>query len=239
MSGGQISCPSCGAKLRTASPLQPGKRVRCPKCHEPFTIPKLEPESQETVVEIDEDDQESAAQIDEDDQEQGKSARRQGLPFPTSAKIAAIIWLVFGGLLLVNAVVTLAFVGLLATAPQQGAPAGAGPKGAGRNPDVPGIAFAIGGCGSAVIALFAAAFLYVGVQTLRGTARDTLGNSIGSIAFGLLNICGGVVNFTANQALNGVVGLACGGALLLAGVLGLAVRGQYKDWRLAQKPLQK
>ncbi|MBV9122015.1 MAG: hypothetical protein JO112_01485, partial [Planctomycetes bacterium] len=34
-----LTCPSCDTTLKTASPLPPGKRVKCPKCGLPFTVP--------------------------------------------------------------------------------------------------------------------------------------------------------------------------------------------------------
>lgn len=34
----KLSCPKCGATLRPPSPLPAGKRARCPKCSEVFTV---------------------------------------------------------------------------------------------------------------------------------------------------------------------------------------------------------
>jgi hypothetical protein len=40
----KITCPECDAVLKPAKPLTPGKRVKCPKCGHPMTIPDDEPE---------------------------------------------------------------------------------------------------------------------------------------------------------------------------------------------------
>ncbi len=37
-----LTCPSCGAILKTAQPLPAGKRVRCPKCKSIVTVPEAE-----------------------------------------------------------------------------------------------------------------------------------------------------------------------------------------------------
>jgi hypothetical protein len=68
-----------------------------------------------------------------------------------------------------------------------------------------------------VIALVSVAFLYVGVQTVRARARDTLGNGIGSIILGLL------------AAASGGATLA-GLGLISAGILALVARNDYKDF---------
>src|SRR5438093_13724534 len=32
-------CPECGAQLRPANPVAPGKKLRCPKCDTVFAVP--------------------------------------------------------------------------------------------------------------------------------------------------------------------------------------------------------
>src|SRR5438876_1772157 len=32
-------CPECGAQLRPANPVAPGKKLRCPKCETVFAVP--------------------------------------------------------------------------------------------------------------------------------------------------------------------------------------------------------
>jgi hypothetical protein len=106
-------------------------------------------------------------------------------------------------------------------------------------------------CGVIFVILIGAVFLNVGVQSVRGTARDTLGNGIGSILFGLLY--GGAGTFlmigsfflhtlaaeTETAALMlgifGTIALLCGLGLLAAGVMALVGRDEYKAWRRAEK----
>ena len=35
----KIACPECGATLKSANPMPPGKKVKCPKCGVGFTVP--------------------------------------------------------------------------------------------------------------------------------------------------------------------------------------------------------
>ena len=161
------------------------------------------------------------------DDDQDISIRRD-VPFPASVRTAGIIWIVMGGLILVNA-----GVNFLITV---GAAAAAGPGG---GPQAAG-----GMCGVALAALFGAAFIVVGVQTIKGTAKDTLGNAIGSFVFGLLNGGAGMLVILAGLAIGrglailfvvlGGISLIAGVALLAAGVLALVGRENYKTWRRAQ-----
>src|SRR5262245_54133871 len=80
--------------------------------------------------------------------------------FPATAVVAGFIWIAFGSLGVLNAVILLSELEGVA---REGVPAGARPI--------------VGG----VVGLIAAVFILVGAQTIRGTARDTLGNGIGSL----------------------------------------------------------
>ena len=60
----------------------------------------------------------------------------------------------------------------------------------------------------------------VGVQSVRGTASDTLGSGIGSVPFGLFLLAGGVAGFWTNP-IAAVVYLPSGAGMLVAGVLAL------------------
>ncbi len=165
---------------------------------------------------------------------------------PRLIRTAGIIWIIFGSLILINTVVNFALVGAAA---RENAAAGAN---AADGAKVIG-----GGCGSFVGIAFGIAFLFVGTQSVNGTAKDTLGNGIGSIVIGLLNaglgavaLLGGLALFTAiaqknagpgaDQAaliitITGGVGLLCGLGLILAGVLALMGRADYKAFRRAGK----
>src|SRR4051794_4957416 len=39
MSQTKVECPECGKVLRPARPIEPGKKVRCPKCEAVFVAP--------------------------------------------------------------------------------------------------------------------------------------------------------------------------------------------------------
>ena len=150
---------------------------------------------------------------------------------PKLVRTAGIIWIVFGALICINAVVNLGI-------------AGAGGSNAGS-----------GACSI----LFGVAFIFVGWQSLKGTAKDTLGNGIGSIVIGILNTGIGALVFIGGLALSagvvpaqaggqplpnqaallitiiGGISIVCGLGLILAGVLALMGRAEYKAYRQAGK----
>jgi hypothetical protein len=157
---------------------------------------------------------------EEDDRpEEYEPAPRQ---LPGRVLTAGIIWILIGGLILVNGLITLVLLMALAAAPD--APAA-----------VKGGFMATGGCTVLLIALFGAAFILVGVQTVKGTAKDTLGNSIGSLVFGALVIAGGIVNMTRGEVIQAGIGILAAGGLIAAGVLALVGRADYRAWRQAQQ----
>src|SRR5262249_9234566 len=135
-----------------------------------------------------------------DDYEEQEPWRGGELPYPSVVRSAGVIWVVFGGLILLNALVNL---GLTVGAQR----ANQGQAGAGVVPFVVGI-------------LFGAVFIHVGVQSIRGTAKDTLGNGIGSIIFGVLNGGWGLLLLLGGAVIGGQVGafvLIVGGIGILAG----------------------
>jgi hypothetical protein len=168
--------------------------------------------------------------FDDDDTELGP-------PFPGKVKVAGYLWIAFGGLGL-----AVYGLGVLVSAA----------LGAGGNK--PG-----GSCGPVCGMLFCAAFIYVGYQTVSGTAKDTLGNSIGSLVFGLLYAAGAAVMVVtaagagplaqpqgqrpANAeglviiaAVSAVVCAAFAAALIGAAAMALTGRSQYREWREANRP---
>jgi hypothetical protein len=169
-------------------------------------------------------------EFDDDDQLERSIRRDTGIP--GSVRTAAVIWIIFGGLILINAVINLVMISAQGAAPAGGGPGGA-PQAA---PQVAG-----GMCGVLFAALFGGAFIFVGVQTTRGTATDTLGNAVGSIVFGVLNGGGGLIVIAAGMALGGMFGaialivggisLVAGVALIVAGILAIVGRAGYKHWR--------
>jgi hypothetical protein len=163
----------------------------------------------------------------EDDWDES-SARRA---VPSLVRTAGIIWIVFGSLMLLNAAVNLVLAGMNGT-------------------NIGGVA-----CG----ALFGIAFVFVGVQSVKGTAKDTLGNGIGSLVIGVLNAGVGALMLIGGLALSsgavaappqaagqpamqqlgliavigGAVSIFAGLGLILAGVLALMGRTDYKVYRRA------
>lgn len=128
--------------------------------------------------------------------------------FPGIVMAAGIIWIIFGGLILMSLLAVAVLIPILV----RGVDAGAA---------LAGLA-SVAGC----LGLFGGVFVMVGVQTVRGTAKDTMGNGVGSILFGLLN----GMNFDLQ---GGGLGLA----LVVAGILAIVGRADYKEWRRGRKAL--
>lgn len=151
---------------------------------------------------------------------------RSGIP--GGVKAAGIIWIGAGSLALFNVAVAL------------------GLQGADNNGNDPGTGT------SCCPGLVGIAFLVCGYQTVTGQSADTRGNAIGSILFGLLQVIVAVVMAIAGvgaRAVGGprpmppevmlvvslVVGVM-GATLITAGVLALAGRQKYLEWRGANGP---
>ena len=170
-----------------------------------------------------------------DDDEENED-RRPTMPIqttnPGSTRAAGIIWVIMGSLV------------LLVTALNLTLGAGTGAGGAEML------------CSAALPVLIGAVFLMVGIQTLNGSAKGTLGNGIGSIIFGVLIGGLGVILFygaffagggggpgapPAVQQLGeaagviimvvAVVYLLTGAMLLVAGILAIKGKTDYLRWR--------
>jgi hypothetical protein len=151
-----------------------------------------------------------------------------GANFPATVYAAGVIWIVFGCVILLNALLTL----FLAPAPPQ----------AGEDQRPPNT------CSVLMGVLFGAVFIHVGLQSVKGPAKDTLGNAVGSILLGLGNGAFGAMMVVGGLATGGTVGVVscvaggvgvlCGLGLLTAGALALAGRSDYKAWRRAQKAVR-
>jgi hypothetical protein len=141
---------------------------------------------------------------------------------PGTVLTAGILWILFGSFLIIYMGINLLAV---FTVPMH------------RDPGLQRGFVGVATCVSILVGLFAAAFLFVGLQTVRGTARDTLGNGIGSLIFGALLLSDGVA-----QGLKGVYVpmllsfLGCCG-LLTAGVLALVGRSAYREYRRSRQPM--
>jgi hypothetical protein len=168
---------------------------------------------------------------DFDDDEPGPLPSVPGL-----ARAAGIIWIVYG----IGGLCT-TILGFVLQAGNQaaGGANAAGPGGG--NPSSP--------CCSIAITI---TFAYCGMQTIKGQAKDTLGNSIGSLVLGLLQFSAGVFFLLAGAEVFGngifdptfalIVGavlLFMGSMLLLAATLGLMGRRAYLDWRAIAHPKKK
>jgi hypothetical protein len=140
---------------------------------------------------------------------------------------AGVIWIVFGSLVLLNFLFGV-LVLMVLTPPELRGP-------------ILGGAF----CTGLIVALFGGVFIHVGVQSISGTAKDTLGNGIGSIIFaGLIGGLGVFGLLAAGAARGGNWGgvvqaaiyLVVGAALITAGVLALIGRDGYRAWRRYSRP---
>ncbi len=145
-------------------------------------------------------------------------------PFPVIVIVAGLIWLAVGTLGMIGTILSM------------------GANGANQQP--PGAA-----CGNCGGGLFAFAFFYCGYQTVKGIATDTRGNSAGSILFGMFQmLAAGFLAFggfgngpqrapggEAMLFVAAIVGFM-GGSLILAGLLGLAGRADYLEWREIHHP---
>lgn len=143
------------------------------------------------------------------------------VPFPGTVLIAGIIWMLIGGFTFAGGLLNMALVG------------------AGNNPGG-----APGGCCGLV---FGIAFLSAGWNSVRGTASDTRGNAVGSIAFGVLyaglaviavvvgvGAAGPAARAPGDDVVMLVTGVVVAGfatLFLAAGILALYGRRQYLDWR--------
>jgi hypothetical protein len=140
------------------------------------------------------------------------------VPLPNQLKIAGYLWVAFGILILLGGLYNLIVM--------------YGPGGLRA-----GVGVAVGGgIGVALIALFGGAFIFVGVQSINGTARDTMGNGIGSLCFAAIELLIGFValaNFGFFFLL--LIPLLAGAGLLVAGVLAIMARADYLDWKKAKK----
>ncbi len=168
---------------------------------------------------------------DERDEEEVEDRRPPQTTNPGSTKAAGIIWVIMGSLVLLSVLANFAV-------------------GVSNQADMGSML-----CGLALPALIGAVFLMVGVQTLKGSAKGTLANGIGSIIFaaligglGALLLLGSA--FVGAVAAKGggpagaagglaatvlmiaaVIYIATGAMLLVAGILAIKGKNDYLRWR--------
>ena len=144
----------------------------------------------------------------------------EGPPFPRTITVAGALLIVFGCLVLLNLLLSLALTFVLA--------GNAGGQAAGS--------FVAGGiCGALFVVLVGAVFIQEGVRGVRGTLRDTLGTGIASIAFGVLVLAAAAFTAIAGGVVQGGFAGLVGAMLVVAGILALVGRGEYRVWRQARK----
>jgi len=139
--------------------------------------------------------------------------------FPVTVMAAGIFWIVLGAVLVLALLIALVGMFMAAQWRQE--------KGE--------VVFG-GLCTGLFIGLIGGAFIFVGIQTILGSARDTLGNGIGSIIFGILNGGAGLGQVLIREYFQSAISFICGVGLLTAGVLALVGRDGYKRWRRARRP---
>ena len=52
----KFNCPECGALLKPSSPQPVGKKVKCPECAHPFTVPSPEVDDHDDLEEVEHDE---------------------------------------------------------------------------------------------------------------------------------------------------------------------------------------
>ena len=156
--------------------------------------------------------------------------------FPVSVRLAGAGWVAVGILSLLSAALQI----MMAGAANNVNANNAAPAAPGQSP--------ISGC---CPALFGIAFIYVGIQTVTGKAKDTLGNAIGSLIFGglIATVCV-LVLVLMNANPNAAAGMRFGGieiAIMLAmsllyivpGILALVGRRSYRAWKKYHAPVRR
>lgn len=138
------------------------------------------------------------------------------VPYPGKLRAAGIIWVVIGALILLfNGISLLIFM--------MNAP--------------PGAAFGAGVCAGGFVALFGGAFIFVGIQSITGTAPGTIANGIGSIIFGALVLGVGLLaGIGGGNVASLIIAPIEAAVLVLAGVLAIQCDQPYKEWRYVHKP---
>lgn len=154
--------------------------------------------------------------------EESKAAHNvHGPAYPWIVTMAGVIWISFGGLVLLSTPVFLAAMGK---------PAGLRAYGSG--------AFVV--CVFAALSI-GAGFIYIGVEAIRGNASDMLADGIGSLILGVLSVGSALLELqisTSARDFKLAIMLPClvmAGGFMAAGILALGGRKDYKAWRKAQQ----
>jgi hypothetical protein len=214
-------CPHCGT-LHALDPggLPPG--ARCTACGRPLDEAAIAPGTPLPAA------RRAPDPYADDRWDQPEAVPVEAPRLPGQARAAGIIWIVFGGIILLNAAVSL-LVALALAPPEERAPAMGGAV-----------------CGMLFAGLIGGVFIHVGIQTVSATAKDTLGNGIGSILIGVfLGLCAlGIMvaaeltgwrrrggDLRTQDVIIAVVNLLAACGLVVAGVLALVGRDGYRAYR--------
>src|SRR5262245_3015865 len=96
-----LTCSECGATLRLAGAVAPGKKIHCPKCQNVFTVPnaaiRKSPAPRPVAVEVEDEPEEDL----EDEPRQPRQRRKKATPSRKPVLLLGGI-----GLLLVAGIVT-------------------------------------------------------------------------------------------------------------------------------------
>lgn len=138
----RLTCPACNAGLKVAATLEPGKKIRCPKCEEPFRVPD-EDDDDEPVRAVTAKPRKAAApppddeDYDDEPEEKPRPKKRRPAKKQESNSGVLILALCLGGLAIVGGGAAVAY--MLWPAKKADTPSGGGasasttpPEGQGR-----------------------------------------------------------------------------------------------------------
>ena len=145
-------------------------------------------------------------------------AREDDPPYPVVVTIAGISWIVFGALIVLSVLGLITFAALA--------------RGQARNNEL-GTVTALATAG--FLGLFAVGFIFVGVQSVRGTAPGTVGNGIGSIVYALLNCLGLMMFIGQRRYVEAAIAAFVVLGLFVAGILALVGTPNYRAWKRVER----
>lgn len=242
----KIECPNCSRNLEVPERLA-GKRVKCPGCQNPLAVPEDVVDAEAFDVEKSPSRDDSSTNSEREDQdrepcpmcgemipvdaakcrfcgeifdselrrmENGDRTNRRRSRFPTMVSIAGVMWIIFGALIVVSLIINLLLLNDVRPA-------------RGNDEAVAGGRI----CGLVFFGLFGFAFIRGGFQSMNGSAKDTMGNSIGSIVLSLLFAAVAIFGLAKGDPATGIGGLIFALGLFTPGLLALIARADYLDWK--------
>jgi len=217
----QHTCSNCQKTLRVPDKAA-GKNVRCPACQTVLKIPPMEHIEPAVPTAVPVPPARVAPtppplpgeeELERDYARGDRRDRNDDPPFPVTVLIAGIAWIVFGSLIALSMLIMVVAVIVVGGAVDREGALAAG--------------VLMGGC----LGVIALGFIFVGIQTVRGTAPGTIGNGIGSIVYALFNLAGIGVLIEQRNYVWAVASAAFVLGLIVAGILALVGTPAYKEWR--------